>query len=345
MLNCLSAQRAYLLISICLLEIYFSTKLNGIWEIIVPKDVGIVPFNFEDLFFRIPILSIIFIVAIYGKRLFDLFPKQQVSQKRFIRFVIIHILSVVAFFYLAYQLKIQEEVFVKPFLYGGFITLCLASISIWCSCFDFDRSELYYLIRHIWRPVTLCALLVILDKFFVSSYREYEGILSWFALPVKITIFEILGVLLRLYSDNIIIDMRSLEIGTSNFPVELGSGCAGIQGVNLFLIFSLLFYFLERERLTISLNVYVFFVLCGALVSFVINIFRVFFLIIIGDKGYKEWAMGSFHSHLGISISLILIIGFCLFMIYFYSKSEILHSLKKSFFDSPVNPYVFPFVC
>lgn len=338
------ATRAFVWILICLVEIYLSTKINGIWEIIVPPKASLYSFNFEDLFLRIPLLSMIFIVAIHGKKVFDLLPKVQASGKQFCVFVGLHLIFMVTFFYLSGQLKQYGESYIQIFLVGGFLCLSMAFVSIWVSCFKFTKSELLKLLGHGWRPVLACFCFIMIDKLFVYSYKLDDGFLSWFAWPFKVVIFEGVKLILSIHSDYVISDMETLQIGTGEFSVVLAPSCAGIQGVSLFLFFTLIFYFLERERLTISKKIYVFLMFSGALCSFLSNIVRIYLLIVIGDFGYIDWALGSFHSHLGISVSITLITGFCLGVVHFYSKNDFLNSFFKTIQINPVAPYLLPFV-
>lgn len=86
-------------------------------------------------------------------------------------------------------------------------------------------------------------------------------------------------------------------MGSGDFFVKVGKSCAGFEGVALSTGFVSLYLWLFRDTLRFprALILYPF----GICVSFLLNIFRISVLLIIGFEGYPEFAVGGFHSHAG----------------------------------------------
>lgn len=336
--------RALILLPIILLELYSSSSLNGLWSIIERSSIVFKLFTFEDLFLRTPVLSLIFILIYYGKNATALISHKEVSPYYFSLFLCLHILSVFIFFFLANSLNHYKELFINYFLILGFFSLCSAKLFLWMAFLKLSKKELLLLILKIWKPILVAILAMLAYKLFLYSYENNKGALTMIALPLKTTVFEGIYLLLNIYSNEVIYNFNKLELGTTSFSIILKAGCSGIQGINLFILSSLMFYSLEKTNLTITKKKYLTFIAIGVIASVLLNILRISLLIMIGDLGYSEWALGSFHSHIGISISLVLIVIFCGSINHFYSKNQLFSTFSSFIYSNPVNPYILPFI-
>ena len=86
-------------------------------------------------------------------------------------------------------------------------------------------------------------------------------------------------------------------IGSQKFNVEIATGCSGLEGMGLMLVFSILWlwffrgdYKFPRALLLIPI---------GVSVMFLMNAVRIAVLILIGDAGAASVALGGFHSQAG----------------------------------------------
>lgn len=94
-----------------------------------------------------------------------------------------------------------------------------------------------------------------------------------------------------------IADSSSRALGTPRFSVEIAPACSGIEGVGLMLVFSVLWLWLYRRECRFPRALIV--IPAGMAIAFVLNSARITALILIGDAGAPEIAMGGFHSAAG----------------------------------------------
>jgi len=248
------------------------------------------------------------------------------------------------FIYLLSYLKDQKELFVKPFLIFGFMTLSLAGWSIWNACFNFTKQEASNFLSKTWLPIFFCTCFVLVNKILLISFESDGGYISIFAWPIKYILFESIFWFLNLFFDHVIYNYEHLIIGTDSFEITLRFGCSGIQGINLFLICGLIFYLIEKKYLKVSAKKIYWLFLIGIAISFVGNIIRIATLITIGSLGYYNWALGSFHSNVGTFLFFTLTILFFGLINHRYSDSPIYPSFKSFIFANPVSPFILPFI-
>ncbi|MBL8212198.1 MAG: exosortase E/protease, VPEID-CTERM system [Bryobacterales bacterium] len=82
-----------------------------------------------------------------------------------------------------------------------------------------------------------------------------------------------------------------------NFGVIVSPECSGLEGIGLFLVFSLVFLWLFREECRFPQAWLL--LPAGVVVLYGLNAVRIASLLLIGEAGYKEIAKGGFHSQAG----------------------------------------------
>jgi len=95
----------------------------------------------------------------------------------------------------------------------------------------------------------------------------------------------------------VFVDPIRFRVGTSSFAVIIAKQCSGIEGLGLVLVFTVIWlaYFRRESRFPQALLLIPF-----ALVSvWVLNVFRICSLIMIGNAGAADVAMLGFHSQAG----------------------------------------------
>ena len=115
--------------------------------------------------------------------------------------------------------------------------------------------------------------------------------------PTAAFTFDMVYRLLAPLLPNLRADSSTMILGTERFSVQIAEVCSGLEGVGLMLAFSgawlLCFrreYIFPRALLLIPASV---------LAIFILNIFRIAALILIGNAGYADVAVYGFHSQAG----------------------------------------------
>ena len=107
-----------------------------------------------------------------------------------------------------------------------------------------------------------------------------------------------------------------------NFTVIIGPPCSGIESLSMFFGLWLLLFVYEQDRLNLFRSVVV---LCIGLVgAYVLNIFRVALILIIGTQN-PDFAVGLFHSQVG----WVLFSVFILVLLYFLYPWMLVRGRKK----------------
>ena len=99
-----------------------------------------------------------------------------------------------------------------------------------------------------------------------------------------------------IYPDVVIIPERLL-VGTPAFRVHIAPTCSGYEGVGLILTFLGIYLYLFRKELRFPSALVL--LPLGAVVIWILNAVRIVALIAIGTSGWREIALGGFHSQAG----------------------------------------------
>jgi exosortase E/protease (VPEID-CTERM system) len=115
--------------------------------------------------------------------------------------------------------------------------------------------------------------------------------------PATHLTFSLVKLILNPIVPHMIVQPNALRIGTSRFTAVIAPECSGLEGLGLLLIFGLLFLIFFREDLRFPQSLLL--VPAGMSILFLLNAVRIAILILIGDAGAREIALGGFHSQAG----------------------------------------------
>ena len=109
--------------------------------------------------------------------------------------------------------------------------------------------------------------------------------------------FSIAAAALRLVYDDVVSRPERLVLGTRGFRVNIAPTCSGLEGVGLLLAFLGIYLWLFRRELRFPAALVLLPV--GAVSIWLLNALRIVVLIVIGSSGWREIALGGFHSQAG----------------------------------------------
>ena len=109
--------------------------------------------------------------------------------------------------------------------------------------------------------------------------------------------FSIAAAVLRLIYDDVVSRPERLVLGTRGFRVNIAPTCSGLEGVGLLLGFRGIYLWLFRRELRFPAALVLLPV--GAISIWLLNALRIVVLIVIGSSGWREIALGGFHSQAG----------------------------------------------
>ena len=109
--------------------------------------------------------------------------------------------------------------------------------------------------------------------------------------------FAIASSALQLVYDDVVSRPERLVLGTRRFRVNIAPTCSGLEGVGLLVaLLSIYLWFFRRElRFPAALVL----LPVGAVSIWLLNALRIVLLIVIGSSGWREIALGGFHSQAG----------------------------------------------
>lgn len=161
--------------------------------------------------------------------------------------------------------------------------------------------------------------------------------------PVTQLTFRMVEVLLHPFV-NVVSYPQWLIIGTPRFNVRVADSCSGLEGAGLMLVFSLVWLWLFRHDYRFPRALLL--IPAGIGVMFLLNAVRIWALILIGNAGAPDVAIGGFHSQAGWIAFNLMVLGFALVVprISWIRKSGAPSPVRAD--ASPANPtipYLLPF--
>jgi exosortase E/protease (VPEID-CTERM system) len=115
--------------------------------------------------------------------------------------------------------------------------------------------------------------------------------------PASALTFKLVKVLLRPFLAGVVADPAHLIIGSAKFRVNIAPGCSGLEGGGLIIVFTVswLWFFRHECRFPRALLL----IPAGVSILYLLNAVRIAALILIGNAGAREVAVGGFHSQTG----------------------------------------------
>jgi exosortase E/protease (VPEID-CTERM system) len=115
--------------------------------------------------------------------------------------------------------------------------------------------------------------------------------------PMGRVTFGLVQILLRPFVSGIVADPASMRLGTAKFAVEIAPQCSGFEGVGLILAFGVIWLCLFRRECRFPQAWLL--LPAGVVTIFLLNAVRLAALILIGNAGAPQIALGGFHSQAG----------------------------------------------
>ena len=136
-------------------------------------------------------------------------------------------------------------------------------------------------------------------------YAAAAAILTWEAAgtfralwrPASRVTFHMVELLLTPFIRDLVVQPDVLRIGTHRFTVIIADQCSGLEGIGLLLVFGLMWLVLFRKESRFPQALVL--LPLGVLSLFLLNAFRITALILIGNAGARDIALGGFHSQAG----------------------------------------------
>jgi exosortase E/protease (VPEID-CTERM system) len=162
--------------------------------------------------------------------------------------------------------------------------------------------------------------------------------------PMARLTFSMVEGLLRLMASGVTADPVKMIIGTSNFRVEIADECSGFEGVGLMLAFGIVWLGLFRKECRFPQALLL--IPAGVIVVYLLNAVRIAALILIGNAGAREIAVGGFHSQAGWIAFNLVALGFSVAarrMPYFSLNPPKKDSSAQAA-ENPTTAYLIPFL-
>jgi len=120
------------------------------------------------------------------------------------------------------------------------------------------------------------------------------------------------GAVLGFFLPHVIVDPATFTIGTPGYSVIIASGCSGIEGIGLILVFTIFWLWYSRKECRFPRALLL--IPCALICSWLLNIVRLCALILIATAGGSDVAQAGFHAEAGWISFLIIALAFSLAM-------------------------------
>lgn len=121
--------------------------------------------------------------------------------------------------------------------------------------------------------------------------------------------FTLTKALLTPFVSQVLTNPARMVIGTTRFRVAITPACSGLEGVGLMLAFAAMWLVLFRRECRFPHALAL--IPAGIAASFFLNSVRIAALILIGNAGARQIAIGGFHSQAGWILFNVVAVGFC----------------------------------
>jgi len=247
---------------------------------------------------KILLFSILGFVLLYRDRLFKL--ESYRYERGNILFLVASLVSTVLF----YVLELNIDLFVPTILNILLVHLLFLSIFVFLALGIFGIGFVKYFVREFKRELLyfLCFGVVV----YSLMYQVWK---LWPILSLVVT--RVSSYFLGLIGDVSLIDKYTISF--NGFAAQIGEACSGVYSIFIFSALYLFAVILDWKKM-VKWKAVVLFVpaLIGA---FLVNIFRVFLLFVVGAFWSREMAVGLYHSYTGM---IFFLIYFGIFFVLFY---------------------------
>jgi exosortase E/protease (VPEID-CTERM system) len=154
--------------------------------------------------------------------------------------------------------------------------------------------------------------------------------------------------LLQVFLPGVFADLSTMSIGTRSFHVEISEQCSGLEGAVLILSFCTLWLWLLRREFRFPRALIL--APVSVAILFLLNAVRIATLILIGNAGAPEIALGGFHSQAGwiafnaVAIGIVVMSRRVRWIAAGRSETALAPALAPATEDSPAAAYLVPFL-
>src|SRR5205807_8275404 len=113
--------------------------------------------------------------------------------------------------------------------------------------------------------------------------------------PTSRLTFSLVRLFLRPFVADMVVQPQTLRLGTHRFAVTIADQCSGLEGIGLLLAFAVVWLVLFRQEVRFPHALTL--IPAGLVCLFLLNAARISALILIGDAGASDIAMGGLDSH------------------------------------------------
>lgn len=157
--------------------------------------------------------------------------------------------------------------------------------------------------------------------------------------PLSHWTLSLVATMLRPFLSPLIVDPSQMSIGTPSFHVEIAPECSGYEGMGLMLAFSSawLWFFRRQWRFPQAFLL----IPVGVAAIWIANAARIAALVLIGNAGAEQIALGGFHSQAGWIAFNAIAIGICVAA---RRIPSLAHDAAPATESNPTAPYLMPFL-
>lgn len=167
---------------------------------------------------------------------------------------------------------------------------------------------------------------------------------QWLWPPASFLTFGLTKAFLSPFVSSIVANPATMTIGTQHFRVQIAPQCSGLEGVGLILSFGILWLLLFKRECRFPQSLVL--IPLSVAFLFLLNAVRIAALILVGNAGARQIALGGFHSQGGWIAFCAVSVGFCLVsqqVPWFSSRQHRTESLATAT-HNPTAAFLLPFV-
>jgi exosortase E/protease (VPEID-CTERM system) len=188
--------------------------------------------------------------------------------------------------------------------------------------------------------LSACALVVVVSACVMGNYSR----LLWG--PATHLTFVLAKTILRPFVSSVVADPATMILGSAKFSVEIAPECSGLEGVGLMLAFVVFWLWLFRRECRFPQALAL--IPAGVATIFLLNAVRIAVLILIGNAGAPQIALGGFHSQAGWIAFNVVALGLSIaatrvpwLMTAEHTAGRITADISS---ENPTAPYLLPFL-
>lgn len=231
-----------------------------------------------------------FVFILLIKERLDLFKSYKIKIKSFLLFFSLGIIFNFLFFYSKVIINNNLTIAIKFLVFFIILRYLLLALAIlFFSLAVLGYGHIKSLVKNFKKELGISAMTTIILVIFSILIQN-----AWSFLSSTITTVEYF--LLKLFFRDAI-RYSNYDIGVNNFVVNIGKVCSGIESILLFTFLYLIIFFLDRKKINYKRMLLIY--PLGLFGVFIVNIIRIFLLLLIGILYSPTIAVGVFHTNAG----------------------------------------------